>query len=171
MENVRHMLIVSVIGLPLTWIGCATTGTATGELKNPATKEEEPVALVWKSEADHPERGEISGTLPSGKHYSGHYFEVMDQADLAIYAPAWEGWDVYWAGWPWQGSAYIEDWPGFVRIYSGKVIANMHADSGEGWLRCRFNIDEPTEGLVDGGNGECQLSDGETIQHVVLRPS
>lgn len=155
---------------------CSTTGTAVGRLEQP----EQPagkgnaVTFVWRSDAANPERGTISGTLPDGSHYAGRYFEVVKTADADVYGPAWVGWRPYWPGWRmgwYSGPVRDLDWPGFVTIYTGKVIANMKSDDDASRLRCRFRIDDPRAGLVHGGHGDCQLSNGQTIDHVVVAPS
>ena len=162
---------IRLLVLPLACAGCATTGTAVGELERPATKGEEAVTMVWKSAASDPDRGTISGTLPDGTHYSGQYFEVIKTAEAALYEPAWEGWARYWPGWeaPWPHHKRSDpDWTGFIEIYTGRVIANMKSDDGQVRVRCRFTISEPREGLKGGGNGSCQMSNGDTIDHVTL---
>jgi hypothetical protein len=152
---------------------CSTTGTAVGRLEQP-TGNAESVTFVWKSDAADPDRGSISGTLPDGSHYSGRYYEVIKTADAQIYSPAWEGWSPYWAGWHagWHPGPMDElDWPGFITIYTGRVIANMKSDDASTRLRCRFRVDDPRDGLGRGGRGDCQLSNGESIDHVVIAPS
>jgi hypothetical protein len=163
-----------VLGLPLASMlamtACSTTGTAVGKLDEPTGKKEA-VTLLWKSDATNPDRGQISGTLPDGTHYSGKYFEVIKTAEADVYRPAWEGWTPYWSGWAYRGyigPARELDWPTFVEIYTGRVIANMTSDDHQTRLRCRFSIDDPRAGLVGGGSGECQLSNGEAIKHVVV---
>ena len=42
------------------------------------------------------------------------------------------------------------------------------ADDGRGTMRCRFTIEVPSAGLVRGGSGECKLSDGATIENVII---
>lgn len=166
--NLNQLLKVGAIALPLAASACVTTGTASGQLKEPAGKQEA-VTLVWKSDATAPDRGKISGTLPDGKRYSGRYFEVIKSANAEVYGLAWEGWRPYWAGWrtPWYEPIGDLDWSGFVDVYTGRVIANLKTDSGAR-MRCRFTIEKPEQGLVGGGTGECQLSNGEAIDHVVL---
>jgi len=152
---------------------CSTTGTAIGRLEQPAGKADA-VTFVWKSDAAEPERGSISGTLPDGSHYSGRYFEVLKTAPADVYEPAWVGWRPYWGGWHagWYSRPIGDlDWPTFVTIYTGKVIANLRSDDGGTRLRCRFQVDDPRAGLARGGAGDCQLSNGETIDHVVVAPS
>ncbi|MEI9952258.1 MAG: hypothetical protein WDO74_25535 [Pseudomonadota bacterium] len=149
--------------------GCASSGTAVGELKEPTGEKE--VTLLWKSEALNPQRGSISGKLPDGTHYSGRYFEVVKAAAEDVYGPAWDGWDPYWSGWypSWYGGPVDDlDWPGFVTIYTGRVIANLKSDDDKSRLRCRFTIADPNAGLKGGGVGQCQLSNGQAISDVVL---
>jgi hypothetical protein len=151
-------------------VACSTSGTAVGELKEPGNQQE-PVTLVWKSDATDPDRGHISGNLPDGTHYDGRYYDVIQTASTDTYAPAWDGWSPYWSEWepPWT-SEHLEawDWPAFVRIYTGKVIANLQSDDHAKRLRCRFTIQDPRAGLVGGGSGDCQLSTGEEIAQVVV---
>jgi hypothetical protein len=154
-------------------VACSSTGTAVGELETPQG-EEHAVTLTWKSDALDPARGRISGTLPDGTHYSGRYFEVVKTAAADTYGPAWEGWSPYWPEWgaPWHdGSVEEWDWPTFVEIYTGRVIANLQSDDHKQRLRCRFTITEPFDGLRGGGTGDCQLSNGESVVDVVLAPS
>ncbi len=50
----------------------------------------------------------------------------------------------------------------FATYYSGKVLANLSSPEG-GRMRCRFLLSSPSTGMADGGQGECQLSGGRTI--------
>jgi hypothetical protein len=158
--------------------GCSSTGTAIGQLEAPGGGKQV-VTLIWKSEALDPARGQISGTLPDGRHFSGRYFEVIKTAPADVYAGAWEGWTPYWPEWraPWYSGQprHSEfgafDWPAFVEIYTGHVVANLHSDDNKQLLRCRFSIAKPLDGPEGGGRGDCQLSSGERIDDVVLAPS
>ncbi len=165
----NQLLGIGVVALPLALAACATTGTAVGELEGPGAQEQA-VTLIWKSEASTPEQGRISGTLANGAHYSGKYFEVVKTVDQSAYGPAWMGWRPYWSDWGLMTS-YSYDWPRFLNLYTGRVIANLKSDDGTGRLRCRFTIQQPLQGLSGGGSGECQLSNGQIIQHVVLASS
>jgi hypothetical protein len=155
--------------LPFALGACATTGTASGELKEP-TGSQEPVTLSWKSDATDPDRGRIAGTLADGVHYSGKYFEVIKTVDEDVYGPAWDGWRPYWPGWG-TPTNYEYGWRRFLEIYTGRVIANLRSDDGKVRLRCRFTIEKPLEGLKGGGSGDCQLSNGESIKNVDLSAS
>lgn len=152
--------------------GCSSEGTAVGEMRDPSGREQL-VTLTWKSDAIDPARGAIFGTLPDGTHYSGRYFEVVKTAPAELYGPVWEGWNPYWPEWraPWyDGPVGETDWPAFAEIYTGRVIANLSSDDGKQRLRCRFTVTEPFNGPRRGGQGDCELSNGERIENVVLAP-
>ncbi len=168
-RNSRHALWLFCVAA----FGCAGTGTATGELKSAAGKNEAAVSLEWKSMLFDPLHGEVSGTLPGGRHFSGQYFEVVKTAPVDVYGPAWLGWEPFWPDWavPWHtGDLELREWPAFAEIYTGRVIANLHSDDNQQHLRCRFQITHPFDGLQGGGRGHCQLSDGESVEGVVLAP-
>jgi hypothetical protein len=149
-------------------VGCSTTGEMVGQLQEPNAKQE-PVVLVWQSSVDTPLTGKISGTLPNNVHYAGKYFEVVQTAPVDIYQPLWDGWAPYWSAWPPPGYADDSlDAQGFMRVYTGKVVANLHSDDSNQSLRCRFTLESPRRGLAGGGNGDCQLSNGEKISHAKL---
>jgi hypothetical protein len=149
--------------------GCSTTGEVVGQLQEPNAKQE-PVTLVWKSAVDNPLSGTISGTLPNDVHYTGKYFEVVQTTPVDIYAPLWDGWTPYWSAWPPPGSGDLEgmDAQGFMKVYTGKVVANLRSDDNSQNLRCRFTLEAPRRGLAGGGNGDCQLSNGEKISNAKL---
>lgn len=175
MERSNHALYrrASVAIVLVAGTSCTTKGTAVGVAESPTSQEGEPVMFVWKSDVDNPVEGKISGTLPDGVHYSGRYFEVMKDVPAEAYSPAWEGWATpYWPDWDAEWATMPPppvDFPTFVAIYSGRVIANLVSDDGEKRLRCRFSLEIPEEGLAGGGVGECQGSGGEEIDHVVAR--
>ena len=170
---VTSSMLASAMGVAALCAACSTTGTAVGRLEEP-TGNAESVTLVWKSDASAPDRGVISGTLPDGTHYSGRYYEVVKTAAANVYVDAWGGWPRYWSAWRagwYPGLLHELDWPGFVDIYTGRVIANLKSDDAGSRLRCRFQIDDPLAGLSHGGHGECQLSNGESIDHVAVTSS
>ncbi len=160
---------VGAIALGLSLAACgASEGAAVGELEHPSGKPEATVALYWKASAADPTMGEIAGTLPSGVHYKGRYFEVTAEARADDYDYAWDGWSPFWTDWPW-GDGYVDsDWPTFIKIYTGRVIANLEGPKPGQRMRCRFNLTEPAQGLAGGGSGQCQLTGGDTINDVVL---
>jgi hypothetical protein len=149
--------------------GCSTTGEVVGQLQEPDAKQE-PVVLVWHASPDSPLMGKISGTLPNHLHYTGKYFEVVQTAPVDIYEPLWDGWSPYWPAWPPSGYTANDalDAQGFMRVYTGKVVANLRSDDNTQKLRCRFTLESPRRGLAGGGQGDCQLSNGEKISNAKL---
>jgi hypothetical protein len=162
--------LVSVASLAALFsLACATTGTAVGELHQ-GDQKPQLVKLVWKADGQSPERGSIWGDLPDGKHYSGRYYEVMENVPEQVYAGAWGGAEPYWPDWPTTGASPKQkaDWNTFAAQYSGLAIANLTATAGGATIRCRFHVNAPSAGLVRGGSGECKLSDGATIDKVAV---
>ncbi len=162
----------AVLGASLS-LACATTGTAVGELhpaNQTANQPPVPVTFVWKADADLPQRGSIEGNLPDGKHYSGRYFEVAENVPEQVYEPAWSGSEPYWPDWPVTSPKRADkaNWDTFAATYMGRVIATLSPSTDGPVIRCRFNLNAPSAGLARGGSGECRLSDGETIQNVVV---
>jgi hypothetical protein len=154
--------------LALLGAACSTTGIAVGDLH----QGNDPVKLVkfnWKADASMPERGSIWGDMPDGKHYTGRYYEVMENVPEQVYSSAWGGAEPYWPDWPVTSPARADksNWNTFAAQYTGRVIATLTADAASS-IRCRFVVNSPSVGLARGGNGECKLSGGATIQNVVL---
>jgi hypothetical protein len=130
--------------------GCATMGTGSGVTASGA----HPVRFNWQSYDDV--SGSITATLPDGKAYTGKYFQVTRDTDVSDLGPLWAGWGPGWRMGGWR------DWdpgPQFITHYSGRVLANLTA-SGGGYMRCRFQLVHPDEGMAGGGQGECQLPNG-----------
>ena len=149
----------------------ANNNNAVGEINGPeAESAAETLALQWQSDGVDPERGQISGTAPDGTRFTGRYIEVSPNVEEHFYKVAWEGWEPYWSAWAWDGDAETMDWARFVDTFTGTVIANLLSDDGQTRLRCRFIIDTPMTGLEGSDSGLCELSDGDTINAVVLAP-
>ena len=154
----KHSIVK--LGLPLLVAlaaGCTTMGTGTGSTLSGA----DPVTFNWKSE------GGVSGTMqataPDGKTYSGQFFQVTKNTTVDSLQPLWVGWRGGWGGG--YGGLGWNDWdagPSFITHYTGRVVANLNAASGE-HMRCKFQLASPTSGMVGGGRGQCQMPDGKTI--------
>ncbi len=78
--------------LALVQFDSSSTGTATGDVKSPKGQSEH-VTRSWKSEADDPPRGVISGDVPAVGHLSERSVEVVKTAPEASHAPACAGWE------------------------------------------------------------------------------
>ena len=65
---------------------------------------------------------------------------------------------------PWRGWPYWGPYPdtAFVTHYSGRVVANL-ADTAGDHMRCHFSLMHPQHGMASGGQGECQMPSGQTI--------
>ena len=162
------MYLFGAISTSALVVACTSSGTAVGELHE-GSAQPRTVTLTWKADAAAPERGEMSGNLPDGKHYRGRYYEVMQDVPAEVYSGAWGGAEPYWPDWPVTSTPpQREDWATFAAAYTGMAIATLASDDGSSTIRCRFTVTEPTAGLVRGGHGDCKLSSGAIIQNVVL---
>lgn len=147
------------LGLPLLAVlaaGCTTMGTGFGSTSSAAT----PIAFNWKSSDSV--SGTMNATASDGKMYRGEFFQITKDTTVDNIGPLWSGW---YAGWGRRDGWYYWDAtpsPSFVTHYSGRVVANLGAPSGE-HMRCKFELAQPSDGMAGGGSGECQMPDGKTI--------
>jgi|GEM_PF-1654623 len=147
---------------------CQHGGGGQGTLESAATatgsKAEGPVAFNWHSGAD-PSQGTIEATLPNGTEFNGTFLQATATVSGDAYAPYYSAWgDPVW-GRPW----YVGPADGFVTEYSGQVLAHLTTTSGTR-MRCRFTLRDPSSGLTEGGAGDCQLSDNQTVFNAQLAP-
>lgn len=97
--------------------------------------------------------------------YRGTYFQISLQTKEATLAPLWSGWQPAWSDWPYWSLAAKQryDVGDFIARYRGKIVANLEAPDGTG-MRCRLHLASPVREMAGGGEGECQIAGGETIQ-------
>jgi hypothetical protein len=146
---------------------CTTTGTGKGAVNAARSQSGTPVEFAWTST-----HAGMSGTMSAtvaGKTYSGPFQEGSREVggdDLDdVVAESWQ------RGWvDWGGGAGLPDWDGWGPYsntistqYAGSVVANLQSADGQR-MRCRFQLDEPTEGMTGGGQGACRLDNGESVQ-------
>ena len=98
-------------------------------------------------------------TLPTGEAFTGKYVQITstsstDMVPRMFWGPGWDDWGPFGCLW-FDGN----DFPVFVRNYSGKVVATLFGDRGD-VMRCSFNLSVPEQGMRGGGVGECQVSNG-----------
>jgi hypothetical protein len=148
----KGMLAGLLPPLVLLAAGCASTGSGYGT--SPSGDE---ATFRWDAKSDI--TGTLTATMPGGPVYSGPYFEVTSETRVESLSPLWEGWRPGWRGWPYWSAVPAQ---GFVTEYTGKVVANLAASNGER-MRCRFRLIRPAEGMAGGGEGECQLPNGESL--------
>lgn len=130
------------------------------------------LTIPFSYETDVPDhsRGEMFTTLgPSGPTLRGPYVRVEPSAQggmvAEVYdgfgAPEWELWDHDpGGGWTEAGVAYGD----FATFYTGKVVASLRAVDGGLAMRCQLDLNEPERGLLEGGRGTCQVSDGGDVE-------
>jgi hypothetical protein len=136
--------------------GCTTMGTGSGSTVTGAN----PINLNWKSSDSV--SGTMSAALASGQTYSGQFFQITRETTVDGVGALWSGWYPGWGrrgGWDyWDASPT----PDFITHYTGRVVANLAAPSGE-HMRCKFQLAHPSDGMAGGGSGQCQMPSGETI--------
>jgi len=99
-----------------------------------------------------------------GERFDGKYVRV-ESAPKAVVTTVYSDWSAQtWEVYAWDPVAEGEvfDYDLFVKRYSGKVLATLFGDRGDA-MRCRFTLQDPERGLLQGGVGECQVSDGGKI--------
>ena len=149
------MRFFALLGAGVLLGACTTMGTGSGSLGA------KPVSFSWKS-TDGGTTGTMSATVASGKTFSGPYLQVTKQARTEDFAPMWAGWGYGWRDWAW-GPPSADT--AFTTVYSNRVIANLKSDDGQR-LRCHFNLNTPSDGMSGGGQGQCQLQNGGTVDAV-----
>jgi hypothetical protein len=145
-----------MVALPLLAVlaaGCTTTGTGFGATATGAN----PVNFNWKSSDSV--SGTMDATLSDGKTYSGQFFQITTDTTVDSLRPLWTGWGGGWRGdWGYWGAG-----PQFVTHYSGRILANLSTPDGQ-YMRCKFQLVHPSDGMAGGGCGRCQMPDGKTIE-------
>ena len=150
-------------------VSCATpvqTGVMAGHW-TPKGGEPQIVPMGWESLGlTH---GAIHATLgPGGEHFNGSYVRVEATGPHVTVSKVYT---------QWYGPAFASlNWgpdgnypPGgvdfnvFVHMFSGKVVATLFGDKGS-TIRCQFTLENARKGLVTGGSGSCQVSDGSEIE-------
>lgn len=152
----RHAIVK--LALPVLVVvaaaGCTTMGIGTGA----TLQGKDQVTFNWKSTDDV--TGTMNAAASDDKTYSGQYFEVTRNTTVDTLEPLWVGW----RGGR-RGGLGWDDWdagPSFVTNYTGRVVANLGAPSGE-HMRCKFQLASPSRGMAGGGRGQCEMPDGKTI--------
>ena len=152
-----NLRTLGLVGPTIVMIGamtaCTTTGTGMGTARNSDLH----ANFAWKSTDDR--TGTLTATLSNGETFSGPFYQVTHDTRVETLAPLWYGW----AG-PWHGWRYWGPYPdtAFVTHYSGRVVANL-ADIAGDHMRCHFSLMHPQHGMAGGGQGECQMPTGQTI--------
>jgi hypothetical protein len=149
------------LGVPLLVVlaaGCTTMGTGFGSTDSGAI----PVNFTWKSSDSV--SGSMNATLSDGKTFAGQFYQITSDTTIDNLGPLWAGWDGYGRRGYWGGDwGFWDAGPEFITQYSGKVVANLSSSDGK-HMRCKFQLVHPSDGMVGGGRGQCQMPQGTTIE-------
>jgi len=157
----RWLVAAAAVAVGVALASCTTMGTGQGSARSGGA----PVAFSWLSK-DGGTTGTMTATLPDGTVVSGPFVQLTSAVQIDTLEPMWRGWRRGWGDWRYWGSYPVT---AFATQYSGKVVANLQWP-GDHRLRCRFHLNSPRDGMLGGGQGECQLGNGETIDAVFQRP-
>ena len=148
----KALVATALVSCGLLLAGCATTGTGYGDVQKGG---KEPVSFRWNS-TDGGISGTMSASLSPERSFSGQFLQMTTETHVEAMDHMWDGWAPGWGpGGPGPAN-------GFVRSYSGRVVANLSDATGE-HMRCRFRLADPPSGMSGGGSGECQVAGGEKI--------
>jgi hypothetical protein len=138
-------------------VGCTSTGTGTGT----GSSRDNDVSAVFTWQSTDDRTGTLSAAVSNGERYSGKYFQITAESRIDQLTPLWAGWPGHWrGGWRnWGG----EPNSAFITHYSGRVVANLDGPNGT-HMRCHFHLVRPASGMAGGGQGQCQLPSGKTIE-------
>lgn len=169
-----------LLSLPLLALLACTRGTIPAEVVSPDTAPPEPaesaaaeipspkherVQFGWES-ADDGQSGAIRTTLPDGESFSGKFHQITRTTqvdDIDLLHDSWTGDPWRSPRWTWGGAwPYYDSREEFITHNTGRAIAVLTGDRGT-MMRCHFDLADPDRGMSGGGDGECQLSDGQRI--------
>lgn len=156
-DRPRPLAAAMLMSLAALGLGaCTTMGTGTGSVSPTGA----PVNFIWRGEASG-STGTMSAMV-EGQTFNGPYLQVTHEVHTQDFYPMWRGWRWGWADWyGWPPGPTV----GYATVYSGHVLANLQATDGER-MRCDFYLNSPSQGMTGGGQGECQLSNGHTVNAV-----
>lgn len=156
--------------LCLSLAACSSSGYGSGRLASAGKPNEGPVTFRWSAGAD-PTSGPIAAVLPDGRRFEGRFMQVTSGAIDDRWGVAGVGWVGpgygYGYGPGWAYDPYYDSY-GYVRQYSGRVVAQLRGPENE-LMRCFFVLEDPFEGPEEGGMGECAISTGERVDFATLR--
>jgi hypothetical protein len=153
-KSIVALTIAALAALATT--ACTTGGAGTGSGNVRGTRK--PVAFTWQGTDSV--SGNITATFGNGDVYKGTYFQITRDTRVDRLDPLWEGWGRPYprTGWRYWDRDMDRE---FIKEYSGRVLANLHSDTGN-HMRCRFRLISPSRGMAGGGEGRCQLSETGT---------
>ena len=151
--NTKTLRAVAVLSAAGAMAACTTTGTGVGNARTGDTR----ANFAWTSTNDR--TGTLTANLSTNDTFTGQFFQITHDTRIDTLGSLWYGWPSAWHGWRYWGP---QPDTAFVTHYSGRVVANLQDPAGE-HMRCHFRLMHPQQGMVGGGQGECQLPSGQTI--------
>ncbi|HYR37500.1 MAG TPA: hypothetical protein VEQ87_24640 [Burkholderiales bacterium] len=149
-----------VLGAGIALSACTTMGTGTGSVAPGG----EAVQFSWRS-TDGGVSGTMSAALKDGQTFSGPYLQVTSTTQSQALEPMWNGWEHGWGGWGGFGGFGTFPDTTFTTHYSGRAMANLQTADGQ-HMRCHFHLNHPDAGMGGGGQGQCQLKSGRSVDAV-----
>jgi hypothetical protein len=151
----RALLFGLLLGAVL--LGCKSTGQGMGESRTGDVK----VSFTW--EESGPSSGMLKATVtkPDGtpETYQGKFYQITRETHVTTIGGLWDPWYPRWGGWAYWGPEPADS---FIEHYTGHVVANLSGPNGQR-MRCQFQLLRSSEGMKGGGQGQCQLPSGQTI--------
>ena len=144
----------------LSLIACTSLGTGSGAVSPGGA----PVTFNWTSK-DGGTTGTMTAGLKDGSTFTGPFVQMTNAVRVEALEPMWSGWRRGWGDWRYWGRGPVFPETAFGTQYTGKVVANLQGP-GEQRMRCRFHLNSPQSGMGGGGQGECQLGSGSTVDAV-----
>lgn len=167
MKSITHSILSAIV---LT--ACTHQGSFRGEIERPADAVDDEQAeapaddrVLFTWESDPGLGGTIAARLPSGERLTGEYYEITRATRVAAidgFYRAWYGGPWGGPGWGWGAWPYYGTPDAYLTHYSGEVVALLDSDQGTS-MRCHFSLFTASVGMRGGGEGECQLSNGEQV--------
>jgi hypothetical protein len=138
-------------------VGCKSTGQGMGESRTGDVK----ASFTW--EESGPSSGMLKATVtkPGGAQetYEGKFYQITRDTHVETIGALWDPWYPRWGGWAYWGPEPEE---AFIEHYTGHVVANLSGPNGQR-MRCQFQLLRSADGMKGGGQGQCQLPSGQTI--------
>ena len=146
-----------VLALGIALVSCKSTGEGMGESHSGDIK----ATFTWEQSA--PTSGTLRATVTkpgsAPEAYEGKFYQITRDTRIDTIADVWSSWYPGWHAWAFWGPEPEES---FVAHYTGHVVANLAGPDGQR-MRCQFQLLRSGEGMKGGGQGQCQLPSGQTI--------
>jgi hypothetical protein len=137
--------------------GCKSAGQGIGESNTGGVH----ASFAWEQSA--PTSGTLMATVTTPgappETYTGKFYQITKDTQVQTMADLWGPWYPGWHDWAYWGPVPEDS---FVQHYTGHVVANLAGPEGRR-MRCQFQLNRSGEGMKGGGQGQCQLPSGQTI--------